>query len=57
MTQVLAGLRKQFVNNFVFPIWASAAGLNNKNNNNRNNNGSQFSITRFDLLFHTSSTS
>ena len=29
MAQVLVGLRKQFMNNFVFPTWACAAGLNN----------------------------
>ena len=29
VTQVLVGLRKQFVNNFVFPTWACAAGFNN----------------------------
>ena len=28
------GLRKQFMNNFVFPTWACAAGFNNNNNNN-----------------------
>ena len=31
---VLVGLRKQFINNFVFPTWACAAGFNNYNNNN-----------------------
>ena len=34
VAQVLVGLRKQFINNFVFPTWASAAGFNNNNNNN-----------------------
>ena len=29
--QVLVGLRKQFVNKFVFPTWACAAGFNNNN--------------------------
>ena len=32
--QVLVGLRKQFMNNFVFPTWACAAGFNNYYNNN-----------------------
>ena len=32
VTQVLVGLRKQFINNFVFHTWACAAGLNNNNN-------------------------
>ena len=31
--QVLVGLRKQFINYFVFPTWACAAGFNNNNNN------------------------
>ena len=34
VTQVLTELRKQFLNNFIFPTWASAAGFNNNNNNN-----------------------
>ena len=34
VAQVLAGLRTQFINNFVFPISACAAGFNNNNNNN-----------------------
>ena len=34
LTQVLVGSRKQFINNFVFPTWAGAAGFNNNNNNN-----------------------
>ena len=32
--QVLVSLRKQFINNFVFPIWACTANFNNNNNNN-----------------------
>ena len=32
VAQVLMGLRKQFLNNFVFPTWAYAAGFNNNNN-------------------------
>ena len=34
VAQVFGGLCKQFKNNFVFPIWACAAGFNNNNNNN-----------------------
>ena len=34
VTQVLVGLRKQFINNLVFQAFACAAGLNNNNNNN-----------------------
>ena len=34
VTQVLVGLRKQFINNFVFATLACAAGFNNNNNNN-----------------------
>ena len=34
VAQVLMGLRKQFINNFVFPTYACAAGFNNNNNNN-----------------------
>ena len=34
VVQVLVGLRKQFINNFVFPTWVCSAGLNNNNNNN-----------------------
>ena len=30
---VLAGLRKQFITNFVFPAWACAADFNDDNNN------------------------
>ena len=30
-------LRKQFINNFVFPTWACTAGFHNNNNNNNNN--------------------
>ena len=30
---VFARLRKQFINNFVFPTWACAAGFYNNNNN------------------------
>ena len=29
LEQVLVGLRKQCINNFVFPTWARVAGLNN----------------------------
>ena len=32
VAQELVGLRKQFINNFVFPTWACAAGFNNNNN-------------------------
>ena len=31
--QVLVGLRMQFINNFVFPSWACAAGFNNNDDN------------------------
>ena len=34
--QIIVGLRKQFINNFVFPTWACAVGFNNNNNNNKN---------------------
>ena len=37
LLQVLVGLPKQFINNFVFPTWACAASFNNNNNNNNNN--------------------
>ena len=33
VVQVLVGLRKQFINNFVFPTWACAAGFNKNYNN------------------------
>ena len=37
--QVLVWLRNKFINNFVFPIWACAAGFdNNKNNKNKLSN-------------------
>ena len=29
VAHVLVGLRMQFINNFVFPAWAGAAGFNN----------------------------
>ena len=32
VVQVHVGLRKQFINIFVFPTWACAAGFNNNNN-------------------------
>ena len=35
--QVCVELRKQFINNFIFPTLASAAVFNNNNNNNNNN--------------------
>ena len=31
MEQVLVGLRKQFMNNFVYPTYFCAAGFNNNN--------------------------
>ena len=31
VAQVLVGLRKEFINNFVFPAWVCAAGFNNNN--------------------------
>ena len=31
VAQVLVGLRKQFINNFIYPTCASAAGFNNNN--------------------------
>ena len=34
VVQVLVGLRKKFINNFVFPTWDRGAGFNNNNNNN-----------------------
>ena len=37
VAQVLVGLRKKLINNFVFPTWACAAGFNNNNSNNINN--------------------
>ena len=37
VAQVLVGLRKQFINNFVLPTWACSASFNNNNNNNNNN--------------------
>ena len=33
VSQVLVGLRKHFINNYVFPAWAGATGFNNNNNN------------------------
>ena len=38
IVQVLVGCRKQFMNSFVYPTWACAAGSNNNNNNINNNN-------------------
>ena len=32
--QVLVGLRKQFINNSVFPTWSCGAGFRDDNNNN-----------------------
>ena len=43
VVQVIVGLHKQFLNNFVFPIPACAAGFNNNNNNNLVNNFVPFS--------------
>ena len=34
VVQVLVGLPKQFIKNFVFPTWACSANNNNNNNNN-----------------------
>ena len=53
------GLRKQFINNLVFPIWACAAGFNynyndnndnNINNNNDNNNKDYCSLASIVLF-------
>ena len=33
VAQVLVGLRRQFITNFVFPTSACAAGFDNNNNN------------------------
>ena len=33
VAQVLVGLRKQFISNFVFPTWAWSADFNINNNN------------------------
>ena len=30
---MLVGMHKHFINNFVFPTWACAAGFNNNNDN------------------------
>ena len=35
VVHVFVGLRKQFINNFVFPTWAYGAGFNDNNNNNQ----------------------
>ena len=32
VTQMLVRLRNQFINNFIFPTWACAAGFNTNNN-------------------------
>ena len=37
IAQVLVMLKKQFINNFVLPTWACAAGFNNNNNRFTNN--------------------
>ena len=34
VAHLLVGLRKQFINNFVFPDWACAGSFNNNDNNN-----------------------
>ena len=34
--QVLVGLQKQFINNFIFSTWACAAGFNKNTNNSAN---------------------
>ena len=48
----VVGFRKKFINNFVFPIWACAAGFNNNddNNNNNNNNNRAWVVH---LVYHT----
>ena len=38
------GLRKIFINNFIFPTWECAAGFNNNNNNNNTDILLKFSI-------------
>ena len=45
VAQVLAGLRKQFINNFVFPTRA-CSGFNN-NTNNMNFNDNKFELLRY----------
>ena len=46
VAQVLVGLRKQFINNFVFPTCAYAAGFNNKNTNKCNVSFHFIALTR-----------
>ena len=48
VAQVHVGLRKQFINNFVFPTWAYAAGFNNNNNECGDNNKSDDRFIRVD---------
>ena len=42
---VLVGLRRQYINNFVFPTCACADGFNNNNKNNNNNNNNTNNIS------------
>ena len=42
--QVLVGLRKLFINYYVFPTCVCAAGFNNNNNNNDDNNNNNNNI-------------
>ena len=47
VSQVLVWLRKQFINNLIFPSWAYAAGCNNNNNNNSKVCATNQNIQRF----------
>ena len=44
VAQMSLGLRKQFINNFIFPTWACDAGFNNNNNNNNSNSNNKIEI-------------
>ena len=49
VAQVLVGLRKKFINNFVFPTLACAAGFNNNNNNKNIINVKHYWIVTFQI--------
>ena len=52
MVRVDVGLRKQFINYFVFPIFVCAASFNNTknyNNNNKNDFNSRFHLCQKDI--------
>ena len=51
VAHVLVGLRKQFINNFLFPTWTCAVGFNNNNKKNNNDNNTIIFTCRLSSMY------